>query len=175
MEQLMHFTLIRPDATSDSMRTNLSVLEDLVRAARSRFAVLLRKLNELQGKPLARISAGRVDDRHPDRSAQGLARATQDMIAIIVAMDRMANELLLESRQSWASVGYVSGNVHKVAFGRWRLLGGRTWNDLSAVAVDERLRRMPRLAISLLEVVTILEEAVADLGMPAAAGALGKQ
>ncbi|WFU37430.1 hypothetical protein QA640_23390 [Bradyrhizobium sp. CB82] len=97
------------------------------------------------------------------------------MIAIVKVMDKMADELLLESRQSWASVGYVSGNVHKITFGRWRLLGGRTRNDVSAVAVDERLRRMPRLVISLLEVATILEEAVADLVSPTAGEALGKQ
>jgi hypothetical protein len=92
-----------------------------------------------------------------------LAAATEDLIAIVTVMDRMAGELLLESKQLWASVGYVSGNVHKISFGRWRLLGSRKRNDLFAVAVDERLRRMPRLVISLLEVATILEEAVADL------------
>ena len=160
----MYFTTIKPHVMSASAQTNLSFLEDLVRAACSRFAALVDKLTELQARPLSKMPAERTShDNNPGSRAHGLAAATEDLIAIVTVMDRMAGELLLESKQLWASVGYVSGNVHKISFGRWRLLGSRKRNDLFAVAVDERLRRMPRLVISLLEVATILEEAVADL------------
>ena len=160
----MYFTTIKPHVMSASAQTNLSFLEDLVCAARSRFAALLDKLTELQTRPLLKIPSERTSpDNNPGSRAHGLAGATEDLIAIVTVMDRMAGELLLESKQLWASVGFVSGNVHKIAFGRWRLFGSRKRNDLFAVAVDEKLRRMPRLVISLLEVATILEEAVADL------------
>ncbi|MDH2401917.1 hypothetical protein QCM77_18410 [Bradyrhizobium sp. SSUT18] len=160
----MHFRTIKPHAMSVSAQTNLSFLEDLVRAARSRFAALLDGLAELQARPLPKPPVERrFHDIDPGNRAHGLAGATDDLIAIVTVMDRMAGELLLESKQLWASVGFVSGNVHKIAFGRWRLLGSRKRNDLFAVAVDERLRRTPRLVISLLEVAAILEGAVADL------------
>lgn len=160
----MYFTTIKPHVMSASAQTNLSFLEDLVRAARSRFAALADKLTKLQASSLSRIPCERSSrDNNPGSRAHGLAGVTEDLIAIVTVMDRMAGELLLESKQLWASVGFVSGNVHKISFGRWRLLGSRKRNDLFAVAVDERLRRMPRLVISLLEVATILEGAVADL------------
>lgn len=159
----MYFTLIKPQVASASMRTNLSFLEALVGIARSRFTALLVQLAELhnQSPATTRIERGHGGKYHGH--GHSLTGARRDIIAIIKVMDRMAEELLLESKQSWESVGYVSGNIHKIAFGRWRLLGGQALNDLRAVAVEERLRRAPRLVISLLEVATILEEAVADL------------
>jgi len=160
----MHFRTIKPHVMSASARTNLSFLEDLVRAARSRFSALLDRLGEPQARSLPKpLGERRFRGINAGSRTHGLAGATEDLIAIVTVMDRMVGELLLESKQSWASIGSVSGNVHKVAFGRLGLLGGRKRNDLSAVAVDERLRRTPRLVISLLEVATILEEAVADL------------
>ncbi|WP_342729937.1 hypothetical protein [Bradyrhizobium sp. B117] len=160
----MYFTTIKPHVMSASAQTNLSSLEDLVRAARSRFAALADKLTKLQASPLSKIpSEWSSRDNNPGGGAHGLAGVTEDLIDIVTVMDRMAGELLLESRQLWESVGFVSGNVHKISFGRWRLLGSRKRNDLFAVAVDERLRRTPRLVISLLEVATILDGAVADL------------
>lgn len=160
----MYFTTIKPQVMSESAQANLALLEDLVRAARSRFAALVDKLTELRAAPSPRASSEqRSHGDGPGSSARGLAGAIEDLIAIAAVMDRMAGELLLESKQLWASVGFVSGNVHKITFGRWRLLGSRKRNDLFAVAVDERLRRMPRLVISLLEVATILEEAIVDL------------
>lgn len=165
----MYFTTIKPHVMSASAQTNLSFLDDLVRAARSRFAALLDRLTELQARPSPRTPSERFHDSNPGSCAHGLAGATEDMIAIVSVLDRMAGELLLESKELWASIGYVSGNVHKITFGRWRLLGSRKRDDLFAVAVDEKLRRMPRLVISLLEVATILEGAVADL-QPAKTG-----
>jgi hypothetical protein len=160
----MYFTTIKPEVMTRSAQTNLAFLEDLVRAARSRFAALAEKLTELQASRSPKTSnERRSHDAGPGSRACGLASATEDLIAIVTVMDRMAGELLLESKHLWASVGFVSGNVHKIAFGRWRLLGSRKRNDLFAAAVDERLRRMPRLMISLLEIATILEEAIVDL------------
>ncbi|EIG56133.1 hypothetical protein Bra1253DRAFT_00741 [Bradyrhizobium sp. WSM1253] len=160
----MYFKTIKPHAMSGSAQTNLSFLEDVVRAARSRFAALVDKLAGLQARPISKTaSEWSSHDDNPGSRAVGLATVTDDLLAIVTVMDRMAGELLLESEQLWASVGYVSGNVHKIAFGRWRLLGSRKRNDLFAAAIDDRLRRTPRLVISLLEVATILEEAVADL------------
>jgi len=159
----MYFTLIKPEVTTASMQSNLSLLEALGGVARSQFRTLLEQLAELQNQSLATpIDRDGHGGRHHGHG-EGLIGATRDMIAIVKVMDRMAGELLLESKQSWESVGYVSGNVHKIAFGRWRALGGRTLNDLHAAAVEEKLRRTPRLMISLLEVATILEEAFADL------------
>jgi len=160
----MHFTTIKPQVMSGSAQANLALLEDLVRAARSRFAALVERLSELQASPSPKTSSERHS--HEDGAGSrvcGLGSATGDLIAIATVMDRMAGELLFESKQLWASVGFVSGNVHKITFGRWRLLGSRKRNDLFAVVADERLRRMPRLVISLLEVATILEEAIVDL------------
>jgi len=160
----MHFRTIKPHVMPASAQANLSFLEDLVRAARSRFTGLLDRLGEPQARPLPKpLGERRSRDINPGSRTLGLAGATEDLIAIVTVMDRLVGELLLESKQSWAAVGYVSGNVHKVAFGRRGLLGGRKRNDLSAIAIDERLRRTPRLVISLLEVASILEGAVADL------------
>ncbi|MDA9496022.1 hypothetical protein XI05_00305 [Bradyrhizobium sp. CCBAU 11357] len=164
LEQWMYFTLIRSKAAAASMQTNLSLLEALVLTARSRFTSLLARLSELHNQSLAvTLSESVGHSRKSQGDVYSLVGATRDMIAIIKAMDRMADELLLESRQSWGAVGDISSNVHEIAFGRWRLLGGRKLNDLRAVAVEEKLRRTPRLVISLLEVATILEESVADL------------
>ncbi|MDA9407045.1 hypothetical protein XH98_21790 [Bradyrhizobium sp. CCBAU 51745] len=152
----MYFTLIKPEVATASMQSNLSLLEALAGVARTQFTTLLDQLADLQSQSVAASAIER--DGHG-----GLIGARRDMIAIIKVMQRMADELLQESKQSWESVGYISGNVHKIAFGRRRLLGGRTPNDLHAAAVEEKLRRTPRLMISLLEVATILEEAFADL------------
>jgi hypothetical protein len=164
----MYFTTIKPQVMSASARSNLSFLEDIVRAARSRFAALLDRLTELKAEPSPETRSELSQDGNPGNRAHGFAGATDDLIAVVTVMDRMAGELLLESKELWASLGYVSGNVHKITFGRLRLLGGRKRDDPS-VAVDEKLRRMPRLVISLLEVATILEGAVADL-QPAKTG-----
>jgi hypothetical protein len=48
-----------------------------------------------------------------------------------------------------------------VAFGRWRLRDKKTQVDRSVI--DDKLKRLPRLAILLVEMVTLLEEAIVDL------------
>lgn len=160
----MYFILIKPKVASASMQTNLSLLEALVGTARSRFRTLLAQLAVLHNQSLATtfIERGGHGGKHHGHG-HSFNGSTRDMIAIIKVMDRMADELLLDVRQSWESVGYISGNVHKIDFGRWRLLGARTPNGLHAVAVEEKLRRTPRLVISLLEVATTVEETLADL------------
>lgn len=163
----MYFTLVKPKVASASMQTNMSLLEALVRTARSRFTAQLAELHN-QSPPTTLSERDGHSGKH-DGHGQSLAGATRGMIAIIKVMDQMADELLLESKQSRDSVGHVSGNVHKIAFGRWWLLGGRTPNDISAVAVEEKLRRTPRLVISLLEVAAILEGTVVEL-MPVKEG-----
>lgn len=160
----MYFTLIKSKAASASMQTNLSLLEALVQTAQSRFAALVTRLSELHNQSLAiALSESATCRGEHNGHRLSLSAATRDIIAIIKVMDGIANELLVEARQSWASVGDLSGNVHKIAFGPWHLIGGRTPNDLRAVAIEEKLRRTPRLVISLLEVAAILEETVADL------------
>ncbi|MGY3501542.1 MULTISPECIES: hypothetical protein [unclassified Bradyrhizobium] len=161
---MMYFTLIRSKAASESMQANLSLLEALVRTARSRFSTLVAQLSDLHNRSLHFVLRESVDNpgRH-NGHGDSLACVARDTIAVIKVMDRMADELLGESKQSLSSVGYLSGNVREIAFGGWRLLCGQTSNDLRAVAVEEKLRRMPRLVISLLEVATILEGTVTDL------------
>ncbi|PPQ13687.1 hypothetical protein CV770_41310 [Bradyrhizobium sp. AC87j1] len=109
LEQRMYFTLIRSKAAAASMQTNLSLLEALVQAARSRFTSLLARLSELHNQSLAvTLSESIGHSRTNQGDGYGLVGATRDMIAIIKAMDRMADELLLESRQSWGAVGDIS-------------------------------------------------------------------
>ncbi|MBW7963337.1 hypothetical protein [Bradyrhizobium sp. BR 10261] len=163
----MSFTLIRSKAASASMQANLSLLEALVRTARSRFSTLVARLSELHNRSVTialweDLGKSGKHNGHGD-SVASVASVARDAIAVIKVMDRMADELLLEAKQSLSSVGHLSGNVREIAFGGWRLLGGQSMNDLRAVAVEEKLRRMPRLVISLLEVTTILEGTVADL------------
>ncbi|KRQ00969.1 hypothetical protein [Bradyrhizobium manausense] len=161
---MMYFTLIRSKAASASMQANLSLLEALVRTARSRFSTLVARLSELHNRSVAiALWASLGKSGKHNGHGDSLASVARDAIAVIKVMDRMADELLLESKQSLSSVGHLSGNVREIAFGGWRLLGGQSMNDLRAVAVEEKLRRMPRLVISLLEVATILEGTVADL------------
>jgi len=139
-----------------SMQDNLSLLEGLLHAARSRFATLQKLLAELPTSVEPRVNGG-----NPEGRVRAPAITSADMIVLVRAMDQIADKLLVESRQIWASVEYVSDNVHKVAFGRWRLPGKQTRVDRSVV--DDRLRRLPRLAILLVEMVALLEEAVPDL------------
>ena len=160
----MYFTLIRSKPASESMQANLSLLEALVRTARSRFSTLVARLSDLHNRSLDFVLRETVDNSGGHNgSGDSLACVARDTIAVIKVMDRMADELLVESKQSLSSVGYLSGNVREIAFGGWRLLCGQTSNDLRAVAVEEKLRRMPRLVISLLEVATILEGTATDL------------
>ncbi|SFI54393.1 hypothetical protein SAMN05216525_11076 [Bradyrhizobium sp. Gha] len=160
----MYFTLIRSKPASESMQANLSLLEALVRTARLRFSTLVARLSDLHNRSLEFVLRESVDNSGVHNGyGDSLACVARDTIAVIKVMDRMADELLLESKQSLSSVGYLSGNVLDIAFAGWRLLGGRTSNDLRAVAVEEKLRRMPRLVISLLEVATILEGTATDL------------
>ena len=144
------------------MRTNLTFLEALVRAARSRFALLLDRLTELQAGTNA-PSGRNSPDFIPGNRGYVLAGAAEDLTAIVTVIDRMVGELLLESTRSPASAGHLSSNVLKVNFRQRRLPGRRKQSDPSAVAADETERRTTCLMISLLEVVTTLEEAVAEL------------
>ncbi|WP_143105968.1 hypothetical protein [Bradyrhizobium sp. Gha] len=133
-----------------------------MRAARSRFAMLLDRLTELQAG--TRAPSGRISrDSNPGNRGYVLAGAAEDLTAIVTVMDRMVGELLLESTRSLASVGQMSSNVRQVNFRQRRLLGGRKQSDPSAAVADETVRRTTCLMISLLEVVTTLEEAVTEL------------
>src|SRR3954454_18315826 len=106
----MYFKTIKPHVVSASAQTNLSFLEDIVRAARSRFAALVDKLAGLQARALSKTaSEWSSHDDNPGSRAVGLATVTDDLLAIVTVMDRMPGELLLYSAQLCGSVGYVSG------------------------------------------------------------------
>jgi|tagenome__1003787_1003787.scaffolds.fasta_scaffold20985622_3 hypothetical protein len=160
----MHFTAIKPHVISASVQSNLSFLEDMVRAARSRFAAVLDRFTELRAKPLPTTPSERNShDNNRGSRVHGLASAAGDLGAIVTVLDRMASELLVESKHLWGAVGHTSGNVHKIAFGRARSPASPGRNEPLADSLDERLKRMSHLVISLLELATMLEEAIADL------------
>jgi hypothetical protein len=138
-----------------SMHANLSLLEGLLHAARSRFATLQKMLAELPTPAEPRAGGNR------EGRASAPAVSSADMIVLVRVMDQIADKLQVESKQIWASAEYVSDNVQKVAFGRWRLRDNQTRDDRSAI--DDKLKRLPRLAILLVEMVTLLEEAIVDL------------
>jgi hypothetical protein len=131
------------------MHANLSLLEGLLHAVRSRFATLQKMLAEL---PL---------DLRAAASSGAPAVTSADMIVLVRAMDQIAGRLQVEAKQIWASTEYVSDNVQKVAFGKWRLPNNQARDDRSVI--DDKLKRLPRLAILLVELVTLLEEAIVDL------------
>jgi len=147
-----------------SLLANLSLLERLLHAARCRFAALKKQLAELQDQASAPRSIElRADDRKRTGRLTVVAAVAGDIIELVKKMDQLAEQMLSESRQLWDSFEFVSGNVHKVAFGRLRLVGGVTRVERTAGAVDDRLRQLPHLAISLVEQASLLEETVADL------------
>ncbi|WP_456741823.1 MULTISPECIES: hypothetical protein [unclassified Bradyrhizobium] len=125
-------------------------------------AMLLDRLTELQAGTSA-PSGGNSRDFNPGDRGYVLAGAAEDLTAIVTVMDRMVGELLLESTRSPASGGHLSSNVLNVNFRQRRLPGGRKQSNPSPAAADETVRRTTCLMISLLEVVTALEEAVAQL------------
>ena len=143
-------------AAPTSMHANLSLLEGLLHTARSRFATLQNILANLAGQVEPRAGRGNREGR-----SRASAVTSADMIVLVRAMDQIADKLQVESKQIWASAEYVSDNVQKVAFGRWHFRDKKTQVDRSVI--DDKLKRLPRLAILLVEMVTLLEEAIVDL------------
>jgi hypothetical protein len=104
-----------------SMHANLSLLEGLLHTGRSRFATLQKMLADLPAQVEPRAGAGSRDG-----SVRASAVTSADMIVLVRAMDQIADKLQIESKQISASAEYVSDNVQKVAFGRWRLRDKKT-------------------------------------------------
>jgi hypothetical protein len=141
------------------MLANLSLVEDLVDAARRRFAAQLKLLDEAH-VPIE------LKEEPSTQQVPGTAVTSGDVIALVRAMDRIADKLLVESNQKWASAEYLSGNAHKVGFERRRLRRNRSEDGGRASAAGNELRRLARLAVLSVEFASLLEEASADLVPP---------